>query len=235
MDLSNFLLSRLSALGLTREDVGRSLGYRDGTMVSFIINGRRTLPPNKVEEIAEILQVDPIELLDLLPNDERYRFVRDKVMMERIHLNPQSNVEYAGSWGSKMKRLPVYEVGASWDMLQQSEAVEMAFVGDIVECSKDAFLAIIRGNSMEPELLEGDRILVDPEKSWQHGKICVLVYHKQDDGDGALATVKRVFKMKDGNLRLVAENREYAEQIINPNELDNLQILPVIQLMRYMR
>lgn len=232
-DIGEFVAKARRKAGLTQAELAKALGQNSvagSVMVSKIENRRGRIPDTWVIPLCEALKIEYETLLNLLPPDE-YVLVRQIVSMIR---SGKGDLQYEGMWGVKGKKRPVYEVGASWEALHQGEVLEMVFIGDSIECSDEAFLCRVRGNSMEPLLYEGDKILVDPSRAWSNGKVCVLVYHQKYDGDEPYGTVKRVYRLKDGKLRLVPENREYPEQIITPEDMDNLRILPAIQLFRYL-
>lgn len=231
--LGEFIAKSRRRAGQTQAQLAKALGQdtiAGSVMISKIENGRGRIPDTWVIPLCEALSIEYEGLLALLPPNE-YDLVRQIVAM--IH-SGKGDLEYQGMWGIKGRRMPVFEIGAAWEEFHQGDIKEMVFIGDAVTCSEEAFLCQIRGDSMKPLLCEGDRILVDPARAWRNGKVCVLVYHREGDCDEPFGTVKRVYKMKDGKLRLVPENREYAEQIINPREMDNLRILPAVQLFRYL-
>jgi len=67
---------------------------------------------------------------------------------------------------------------------------------------KDLFALRVQGNSMEPEISEGDLVVCAPLKPFVSGKIYVVVTDESE------ATVKQVWR-KEGGYELVARNPEY--------------------------
>ena len=76
----------------------------------------------------------------------------------------------------------------------------------------------IEGDSMEPSLFHGDTVLVDLESTQpDSGGIFVVIY-----GDSLLA--KRVQLRPDGGLRISSDNPVYKDEIVGPQQRDQVHI-----------
>lgn len=75
------------------------------------------------------------------------------------------------------------------------------------------------GDSMEPTIHSGNTLLVDlSDKLLSDGSIYVLRV-----GDNLFA--KRLQQRFDGTVELISDNKEYKDQVVKPDELDQLQII----------
>ena len=108
-------------------------------------------------------------------------------------------------------------------------AVEELSTGDLISIplemlggrpASDYFVLQVRGNSMYPKILDGDRVLVLRTDSVDSGATAVIIYN------GDEATIKKVV-YSPGNkyVDLVPNNPEYDTRRIFANELDQLHII----------
>lgn len=107
--------------------------------------------------------------------------------------------------------------------------------GEIIEipssmicgAQKDEYFVLqVKGNSMYPRLLDGDKILCKRTNSVDSGSLAVILY------DGEDATVKRIH-YGEGWLELIPFNPEYAPKRIEGADLEQCRILgKVIKLIR---
>ena len=91
---------------------------------------------------------------------------------------------------------------------------------------KDLFALKIDGDSMVPEIKDGDFVLCSPDRQFRNGDIHVVVTAESE------ATCKRVFKRK-GGYDLVPENSEYENQFLQEEQI--IKILPVVEIQRRIR
>lgn len=72
----------------------------------------------------------------------------------------------------------------------------------------------VKGDSMEPLIKEGEYLIVDTEiKDIVNGKVYVIA-----DKDGGLL-IRRVYKLENGLLRLLPENKLYKKQDVNISDI----------------
>jgi SOS-response transcriptional repressor LexA len=86
---------------------------------------------------------------------------------------------------------------------------------------KDVFGLKVKGNSMFPQILEGDYVLCAPARQFINGKIYAVVCGDSEH------TVKIVYKEK-GGYRLVPNNPEY-ESVFVPEE-EMIKLVRVVQV-----
>ena len=86
---------------------------------------------------------------------------------------------------------------------------------------KESNLALVmtQGDSMEPTLHSGNSLLIDTSnKSLTDG--CIYVIRV-----GSELYAKRLQKQFNGGVRLISDNKEYDDQLVQPDEVDQLQIV----------
>jgi repressor LexA len=101
--------------------------------------------------------------------------------------------------------IPIVGKVAAGIPITASENVEGEFVLSpaFVPKASDAFMLRVQGDSMiDAAMLDGDLIVVRPQKTAQNGEVVVAMI----DGE---ATVKRFYR-EEGRIRLQPENREMA-------------------------
>ncbi len=85
--------------------------------------------------------------------------------------------------------------------------------------AKDLAVVFAHGDSMEPTIHNGNSILVDlSDTQLKDGSIYVLRF-------GQELYAKRLQKRFDGSVCLISDNKEYDEQIVKENELEQLAII----------
>lgn len=108
-------------------------------------------------------------------------------------------------------------------------AVEELTTGDIISipiemlCGRpasDYFVLQVRGNSMYPKILDGDRVLVLRTDSVDSGTTAVIIYN------GDEATIKKIVYSPGANwVDLVPNNPEYDTKRIFANEFDQFRVI----------
>lgn len=89
------------------------------------------------------------------------------------------------------------------------------------------FSTIVRGNSMQPVLEDGDLVLIDANLI---PKIDDIVAVRFTDGD---QVIKRFKESSKNEIHLISENKIYDPLVINRNKIDLLA--PIVQLQRIIK
>lgn len=98
---------------------------------------------------------------------------------------------------------------------------------DMLKGNKEYFGLKIKGDSMEPEYLDGDTIILEKTESCESGDDCVVMVNGYD------GTFKRVFKNEKGII-LQPLNNKYQPVIYSNEQIENLpvRILGVVEEIR---
>lgn len=98
---------------------------------------------------------------------------------------------------------------------------------DMLKGGKEYFGLKIKGNSMEPDYLDGDVIIFQKQDDCENGDDCVVMVNGND------GTFKRVFKNENGII-LQPLNNKYQPMIFTNEQIENLpvKILGVFEELR---
>lgn len=88
---------------------------------------------------------------------------------------------------------------------------------DMLRGGKQYFGLKVKGNSMEPDYLDGDTLILERTDDCESGDDCVVMVNGND------GTFKRVFKNENGII-LQPLNSEYAPMVFTNEQIDNLPV-----------
>lgn len=180
--------------GKTQADIIKDLGVTSGTTSSWC-SGKKLPRMDKVQRLADYFGVTTGDLLE-----------------ERSYIERNEN---RGGRGVKIPVLGLVQAGlpveAVEDILDWEEITpELAATGEYC-----AFQ--IRGNSMEPRMVEGDVIIVRKQDIVDTNDIAVVMVN------GDEATVKRV-KITSEGITLIPLNPAYPVMFFTPAEVSELPV-----------
>lgn len=75
----------------------------------------------------------------------------------------------------------------------------------------------IKGDSMQPRIMEGDVVIVRKQSEVDNGNTAVILINGDD------ATVKKFYKL-DSGIKLIATNPKYDPLFYTPEEVNNLPV-----------
>ena len=133
-------------------------------------------------------------------------------------------------------RVPVFEISAGASLAYDDGGYPVGVADDWLSVpgltDAQAFGCFVHGDSMEPELNDGDIVVFSPAKALKSGAICFV--RTQDD----TATVKRLFFEGESirqakEIRLVPTNRKYPDERIPMRSV--MHIWPMYVKVQYPR
>jgi repressor LexA len=172
--------------------------------------------PPSVREIGRQFGIYPATVQDHITALERKGYLQKKRFQSRTLSVPAASrrqLERQGGAGIPI----VGRVAAGLPLLAQEN------IEDMIHLPKEwapagAFLLKVQGNSMEgAHILDGDYVLVHPQKTAANGEIVVALI-------GDEATVKRFYRTESG-ITLKAENPRYQPIEIERNEAASFNIV----------
>ncbi len=83
---------------------------------------------------------------------------------------------------------------------------------------KEYFALQVQGNSMYPEYLPGDTVIVRKSPVCDNGDVCIVYVNGYD------ATLKQVKLLPDGSITLMPRNPEYPPRTYTKKEIENLPV-----------
>lgn len=79
--VGDFIKKRRTSLKLTQKALSERLGFRTSQFISNLERGVAEIPPARVKEFAEILQVDSNEFANLIAESLRRKLLKKKDLM----------------------------------------------------------------------------------------------------------------------------------------------------------
>lgn len=126
-----------------------------------------------------------------------------------IRYMPRSKGVIIKVLGSVAAGIPISAVE---DIIDEEEVTEdMARQGNL-------FGLRIKGHSMEPNICDGDTVIVKEQPDAENGETVVVLIN------GDEATCKKIYKYEDGSIRLVPNNPAFSPKLYT---LDEISTLPV--------
>lgn len=177
-EIGNLIYNRRKELGLTLEEVGKAVGVSKSTVKKwengFISNMRR----DKIESLANILQVSPVKLLGISSAEPTISLSGPNTSGKSAYMKPFANT---------VKVPLIGRVAAGLNCFAEDNIEEYIPTDrDIIKEGYEHFWLTVRGDSMEPELHENDLVLVRKQDTLE--KPCLAVV-RVDDEDGVVKTV----------------------------------------------
>lgn len=204
MKISDRIKNKRKELGLSVEEVAKQLDKNRATVYRYENEDIENLPVNILEPLARILQTTPAYLMGW---EESPYILRNEVPLP-------------ADWQGRGVRIPILgkviagvPCEAIEDILGHIEiSPEQAMNGE-------HFSLIIKGNSMFPQINEGDIVVVQKNFELEDGDTVILSIN------GDEATCKKVFKQGNG-IMVQANNPEAFKTCVFTDE--QINDLPVV-------
>lgn len=209
MTIGERIKERRKQLGLTVDELAERLGKNRATIYRYESNDIEKLPTTVLEPLAKALDVTPAYLMgwlkpsqakSLTPNDLR----------------------------ANTKPVPLVGRVAAGLSCHAEDNIEGYILTDceLLHEGYDYFWLNVKGDSMEPELHDGDRVLVRKQKALERECYAVV---RIDDEDGV---VKRV-KVEADKITLTSVNPYYPPREFCKEDMNRISIVgPVLEVKR---
>lgn len=186
---------RIEEIANRKGIIGAELARRVGTDRSTItryFKGSRKIPMDEVPRFAEVLGVDPVELL--IGEDEYSKIT---------NIYPVK--------GEQIK-IPILGKIACGEPILAAENVEGYITRSIDNLPNGELFALVaKGDSMEPTIPDGATVLIRQQPDVENGEIAAVLVNGDEE-----ATLKRIRK-ENGFTWLVADNVKYGLKQISRN------------------
>ncbi|MDU2409713.1 LexA family transcriptional regulator [Acinetobacter junii] len=199
------------------------------------------LSVNTQTKMAEILRVSPDRIKSLVNGRAKGLSLEEmKILVKEHNINAEWLITFEGNifrgekitpkndgFNGEFSCIPVRNVtvsagdGANND--NENVLYHFAYRKDWLKSrglfEKDLEIIVVRGDSMEPTISDGDSILINTaENEPQDGHIYVI-------RSGETLWVKRVQRMLDGSLSLISDNKMYAPMILDLESTPDVKII----------
>ena len=190
-------------LGLTLEEVGKVVGVSKSTVRKWETGYIENMGRDKIALLAKALKVSPIYLMGW----ENEGFVDSEKEMAK----------YAASKNKGIKIPVLGEVAAGIPIDAIEDIIDYEEITFEMSQTGEFFGLIIKGNSMEPKISDGDVVIVRKQSSVENGEIAVVLVN------GDSATVKRV-KYMDNGIMLMPTNPQYEPMFYDKQQVATLPV-----------
>ncbi|MFS7259070.1 helix-turn-helix domain-containing protein [Carnobacterium divergens] len=221
----NILKEKRLEKNMTLEDVGNLVGVGKSTVRKWENGMIENMGRDKIVAISKALGISPLDILGMSENDlpqstieaiynqlEKPRQVKVYNFAER-QLQEQDNAP-------KVVQLPIIEDDEEIEILSGHEsAAGFAILGDdsnmtstVMKASKVPNgadeVVVIKGNSMEPLIMDGEQVFIRHQPSVENGEIAIVAI--LDDG----ITCKKVYyDDAEGTVTLESVNDDYEDMV----------------------
>ena len=177
----------------TLEEVSLRLGVAKQTLFKYENAIISNIPLNKLEALGKIYDVDPAFLTGWNENCKSIKAIRVPVLSRIPSGVPIDTIEDI----------------LDWEELDPHQ----------LDPHNDYFGLLVHGDSMYPEYLDGDIIIVQQTDDADSGKDVVAYVN------GCEATLKRLYRYENGSIELRPINHNYETRIFS---IDEIKTEPVI-------
>lgn len=202
MEMKDIIRSQREKLKLTYEEIGNYVGVGKSTVKKWESGYIANMKRDKIQKLAEVLQVSPGYLMGW----------EDKDKSNVSFLSTPKNTTRIPVLGSIPAGIPVEAVEDIIDWIEIPE--------EWTDGERQYFGLKVHGDSMFPEYLQGDIVVVRKQPCCESGDDCAVMVN------GTEATLKRVHICDDG-IELEAINKMYGRRKFTKKEV---MALPVIIL-----
>ncbi len=181
--------------------LAKQMGIKSKSTIYRYMNAEMSPKITTVKYLAEYYNVNPIWLMgyDVPMNIEVQQFAK----------NTLNNSAIVFVYGTIPAGIPMECIE---DIIDTEE-----ISADMLRGGKQYFGLRVKGNSMEPDYLDGDTLILERTDDCESGDDCVVMVNG-DDG-----TFKRVFKNENGII-LQPLNSEYAPMVFTNEQIENLPV-----------
>lgn len=189
--------------GIPISKMEKDLGYGNGY---FNPKKLKKIPFEKAPDVAEYLEIDVFDILD----DEE-----TKKLLSTTYEKP---------W-----RIPVVRrVAAGIPLDSQEEIIGWEEI-PLCRLKEDVYFGLkIQGSSMEPNIVDGDIVIVRQQNDAEDGQIVVALINGND------GVCKRLKKYADGRIALMSDNPVYPPMYFDVSEVEDvpIRIMGVVKELR---
>lgn len=199
MTIGERIKKKREELKLSQEQLAEIMGYKSKTSIHKAEQGITDLPQSKIIEFARALKTTPSYLMGW----------EEKIEKSNAIILDKSQFIY----------VPVYGKASAGNGYINMDTVLYDKLIHINGYSHDSFLIEVSGDSMEPTILDGEFVLVDPTRTEIcEGKIYVITYNGE-------TYIKMIEKHEEDEIVLLKSiNQKYRDKLIKEEEFENVKI-----------
>ena len=206
-ELGQYLKDIREGLGYSTRDINK-LCEISQSYISLMENGKRRPSPIILKKLASTYFLDYIDLYEKAGYIDLAEAERFDNSTNKKETN-SSNSAVVFIYGSIPAGVPMECIE---DIIDTEE-----IPADMLRGGKQYFGLKVKGNSMEPEYLDGDTLILEKADDCESGDDCVVMVNGND------GTFKRVIKNENGII-LQPLNSEYYPMVFTNEQIENLPV-----------
>ncbi len=200
MEIKNILSTRRSELGLTMKDVADAVGVSESTISRWESGNISNMRRNRIYALSKILNLDPAIIMGWSSPDG-------------ANLRPLNEGLSAGTKIPVLGKVPAgVPIEAVEDIIDEIE-----LTATMANDRYDYFALLVSGNSMYPEYMDGDIVIVRKQESAETGDDVVAYINGYD------ATLKRLVRSMRG-ITLRPLNPEFEPHTFTNEEIESVPV-----------
>ena len=200
-ELGNYLKTIRESLEYSTHDVNKLCDISQ-SYISLMENGKRKPSPTILKKLAFIYNLDYLDLY------EKAGYL-DLAESEKLKDNEKSKSAIVFIYGNIPAGIPMECI----EDIIDTEEID----ADMLKGGKQFFGLKVKGNSMEPEYLDGDTLILEKADDCESGDDCVVMVNGND------GTFKRVFKNENGII-LQPLNPSYSPMVYSNEQIEKLPV-----------
>lgn len=202
MKIGERIKNRRIELGLSVDEVAEKLGKNRATIYRYEKDDIKDLPITVLEPLAKVLETTPADLMGWSNDAKRFAAYAEEFNKSFKNRNVGVKIKV---YGRVAAGVPIEMIE---DIVDEEEITEdMARRGTY-------FGLIIKGDSMTPNICNGDTVIVRNQEDAESGDTVIAAVNGSD------ATCKRLMKHK-GGIELIANNPSYKPMYYSNEEIEN--------------
>lgn len=204
--IGNRIRIRRQQLNLSQYELAKRLGYKSRSSINKIELDERNLTQSKIKAIADALETTPAYIMGWEENSNKLKAPK---ITDDVVTFPVIGEIAAG-----------YDNPAIEDWSGETTTIPSFYLKG--RKKEDFFVLTVKGASMYPMYIEGDKVLILKQESVDSGEVCAILY------DEEMATLKKVeYKPGENWLKLIPINPEYAPRKIENEELETCRVIGI--------
>ena len=200
MDLNEKIKYLRERENMTLEELAQKVGVSASTILRYETGNIKNLRRDKIKRLADALNTTPAYLMGW-EEDKPYK----PPMKGAIPVGPMANIPVLG------------RVSAGYGCLAEQEVLYYE-PADIKYATGEYFFLVVKGDSMAPQIIENDLVLIKAQNTLDSGDLGVVII---DNMDGV---IKKVIYDND-TIHLISFNPYYPERLFKGSDVSKIRIM----------
>lgn len=199
---SDTIIEGLKRYNIPHDVIAEVIG-RDRTVATKMLGGKRSVKVNEIELLQQLIAKYELEAgeSEFVRSDSLDAIYHDGLILDYVPVEILPTYAGAGP-------------GGTGDGDRRRALLPRALLDEIHAKPEDLLVIEIRGNSMQPDFMQGDQIVIDKrDKNTRHGGPFAIF-------DGDTFILKNVEHLPaEGKLRIFSTKSGYTDWFVNPEDV----------------